>query len=810
MRRTVWRVQLAITASLMVLLMVLLAPPSWTAGATPDHQVDWSAELDLAFTRDQVQQAGWDADAAGLESALTSRVRARGANIQVSRQTGADGGRSYRFSLSGKGDMQLVKQVLYDDLEPLGGLLGGPASITLSGAVSAGESVAITLDSNVSTGYTWQVDPLDGHVLAATGEVSLASKARLLGAPMTQTIRVQAVGSGTATVSLSYRRPWMNSEPATRRVKLQASRLATLTDLGNPAPLKGVEPSGGHTAPAQLRVASEPLPASFDWRDSGKMPKVRDQGGCGSCWAFATAGSFEPALMINKGFTTVNSSEQFLISCNREGWGCNGGWWAHDYEGLKPGKNDTQAGAVAESAFPYVAGDASCGGPYPHPYALENWYYVGDMWGVPPADAIKAAIYNYGPVSSAICVGNAFSNYRGGVFSTNEKSVCGASDVNHGVVITGWNDADNTWVIRNSWGSGWGENGYMRIKRGISNVGYAANYVVVPAEPGTCYALTTSVSPDGSGSVTANPAPNCNNGTQYTAGTTVKLSATPTGNYSFMNWSGDASGTANPLTVSMDRDKSIVANFSKPVITVQEDALEASYGSWQGMTDGIASGGAYRVSQTPDETVTFKFTGTSIRWITRKGPDQGQAQVSIDGVNRGIVDLYSATTARFGKVYNGLPNGAHTIVVKVLGTKNAASTGNNVVIDGFAVGTTVTQEDALAVKYSTWAGVRNSYASGGAYRMSALAGTVASFTFEGTGAGWVTDKCPGCGQADVYIDGSYKETADLYAPTWQYQVAIRYDGLAPGVHTIEIRALGTKNPAATNTKVIVDAFQYTE
>jgi uncharacterized repeat protein (TIGR02543 family) len=263
--------------------------------------------------------------------------------------------------------------------------------------------------------------------------------------------------------------------------------------------------------------------------------------------------------MIKDNQTNPNLSEQYLLSCNTDGWNCiDGGWWAHDYHIWKIPPGESQAGAVLESGFPYVAWDALCSPPHDHPYRLTDWAYVGDGYSIPSANAIKQAIYNYGPVATAICAsGPVFQGYHDGIYATNESSYCdGGTD--HAIVLVGWNDTENTWILRNSWDSGWGESGYMRIARNVSNVGYAANYVIY--NNSQCYTLTTNVSPTGSGSVSRNAEPNCN-GTQYTAGTNVTLTANSNPGYIFSNWSGDASGSTNPKTVTMDGDKNVTANF---------------------------------------------------------------------------------------------------------------------------------------------------------------------------------------------------------------------------------------------------------
>jgi hypothetical protein len=265
--------------------------------------------------------------------------------------------------------------------------------------------------------------------------------------------------------------------------------------------------------------------------------------------------------MAVKNAGIVNLSEQYLVSCNLDGWGCGGGWWAHDYHVSKSGRRSNPPGAVLESDLPYAAADTSCNATYSHPYTLNSWHYVGNSYSVPSASAIKQAIYSFGPVAAAICVGSTFQGYRGGVSTGNDAAACGSDEVNHAIVLVGWNDADNTWILRNSWGTWWGESGYMRISRTSSNVGYAANYVVYQAAQPTCYSMNLASIPGTGGTVTPSLSPNCS-GSQYSSGTNVTLTATPASGKRFGQWGGDVSGTLNPITVNANGNKSIIANFS--------------------------------------------------------------------------------------------------------------------------------------------------------------------------------------------------------------------------------------------------------
>jgi C1A family cysteine protease len=224
-----------------------------------------------------------------------------------------------------------------------------------------------------------------------------------------------------------------------------------------------------------LGSSTQTLPSSWDWREKDGVTPIKNQGNCGSCWAFGTVGPLESQILI-KDHVTVDLSEQYLVSCNVYGWSCGGGWWAHDYHMDLDGQDKNSPGAVLNASDPYTASSSKCIGQYKHPYKVTNWAYVGSQSAVPSVEAIKHAIYTYGPISAAVYVGPKFQAYGGGIFNTNETG-----EINHAIVLVGWNDdlgKDNGyWILRNSWGVSWGEKGYMRIRYGVSQVGYSANFI---------------------------------------------------------------------------------------------------------------------------------------------------------------------------------------------------------------------------------------------------------------------------------------------------------------------------------------------
>jgi C1A family cysteine protease len=205
------------------------------------------------------------------------------------------------------------------------------------------------------------------------------------------------------------------------------------------------------------------LPTSWDWRDQGVVTVVQNQGSCGSCWAFGTIGSYESCVAVAGGGLD-DLSEEWLLDCNTLGYDCGGGWWGYP---------DMYNGVPLESCYPYVGSAGSCNTSCTKYHPMADWYYVGSSSSVPSATDIKNAMYEHGPLSVAVCVDSYFQSYSGGIFSHTSSGQC-----NHAVILVGWSDSGGYWIMKNSWGTGWGENGYMRIEWGANSIGYSASYGV--------------------------------------------------------------------------------------------------------------------------------------------------------------------------------------------------------------------------------------------------------------------------------------------------------------------------------------------
>jgi hypothetical protein len=226
---------------------------------------------------------------------------------------------------------------------------------------------------------------------------------------------------------------------------------------------------------------------------------------------------------------------------------------------------------------------------------------------------------------------------------------------------------------------------------------------------------------------------------------------------------------------------------------------------WRTMHHDDAYGHSYAVERSAGASVSFDFHGRKITWFTVTGPAQGKAQVAIDGRSRGSFDQYaSATHFKVARTFPGLSAGDHTITVTALGRRGSRSaTDHLVAVDAFEVAGDVIATPELG---ASWRTRRVSAASGGSLAESDLAGASVSFTFAGTGLDWITFRGPDQGRADVFIDGTLVKTVDGYAPQPTFGVVRSFTGLADGVHTIRIVALGTARRAASGSRVSIDRF----
>jgi C1A family cysteine protease len=216
----------------------------------------------------------------------------------------------------------------------------------------------------------------------------------------------------------------------------------------------GLEPRLNLEAEAPLFEA----PASLDWRNHGGnfVTSIRDQGSCGSCWAFAATAALEATTLIANQTPGVdlNLSEQVMVSCGNAG-SCGGGSIDSASNYIK------NTGLPLETCYPYTATNGACANAcaswQSSAYRISSWHYVATTQAT--VEGIKNALYNNGPLVTTMAVYQDFFSYRSGVYSYVSGSLAGY----HAVLIVGYDDPGQYFIVKNSWGTWWGEAGYFRI-----------------------------------------------------------------------------------------------------------------------------------------------------------------------------------------------------------------------------------------------------------------------------------------------------------------------------------------------------------
>lgn len=210
--------------------------------------------------------------------------------------------------------------------------------------------------------------------------------------------------------------------------------------------------TNSNSVPTFLELPQD-TPTNVDWRTEGVVTPVKNQGSCGSCWAFSTTGTLEGAYAItNKMLTSF--SEQYLVDCSTNGnYGCDGGEMTNALQYVQDN------GIPIESDYPYTAKDGKCKTGVKTIDKIKGWAQVP----AGSAAQLQAAVITQ-PLALGVEADTWF-NYSGGVFS---DPTCGGN-LDHGVLLVGYGVDSKTnqqyWLVKNSWGTSWGEKGYIRILR---------------------------------------------------------------------------------------------------------------------------------------------------------------------------------------------------------------------------------------------------------------------------------------------------------------------------------------------------------
>ncbi|XP_044192240.1 cathepsin S-like [Thunnus albacares] len=255
--------------------------------------------------------------------------------------------------------------------------------------------------------------------------------------------------------------------------ELAMNHLGDLTSKEITGTLTGtVVPSDLERGPSDISRVSTALPQSLDWRDKGLVTEVKMQGYCGSCWAFSAAGALEGQLKKTTG-VLKSLSAQNLVDCSLKygNNGCRGGFMTNGFQYVIDNK-----GIESDAAYPYVGTCGKC--KYNPLYRAAN---CSGYAFLPKGNefALKAALAEVGPISVAIDASRPkFGFYRHGVY---RDHTC-THYVNHGVLAVGYGTerGHDYWLVKNSWGVNYGDEGYIKMARNKRNQCGIALYACYP------------------------------------------------------------------------------------------------------------------------------------------------------------------------------------------------------------------------------------------------------------------------------------------------------------------------------------------
>jgi len=211
-------------------------------------------------------------------------------------------------------------------------------------------------------------------------------------------------------------------------------------------------------------------PDAWDWRDHGAVSPVKDQGGCGSCWAFSAIGNLE-GLYARKTQQIMTFSEQELVDCDTYDYGCGGGWMENAFKWI-----EENGGEENDTDYPYSSGTNKNSCQFDKSKAqitLKSHSMVSS-----DEEEIKEQLYTVGPLSVALNASSSLMGYTGGIINLDASS-CDPARLDHGVTLVGYGteDGQDFWILKNSWNTNWVEQGFFRMARGSGVCGVNTHVV---------------------------------------------------------------------------------------------------------------------------------------------------------------------------------------------------------------------------------------------------------------------------------------------------------------------------------------------
>jgi len=409
-------------------------------------------------------------------------------------------------------------------------------------------------------------------------------------------------------------------------------------------------------------------------------------------------------------------------------------------------------------------------------------------------------------------------NYVGYNYEASYPYVTQAAQETAGVVITYGGRLISTHFSGHSGGytsnSAWSDTGQVAYEPAKPDPWSLAAPPTNPA-----YGWTVTISP---ATLASNLAGSLNVGTITNVDVIARDTSDPTSHARTLRVTG-STGTA---TIAARTFRSLLGLRSTLILSVVKDGSLNRYeendtnlaydGTWTAASAGAASGGIHRYSDAAG-SCTVSFSGAYLAWLATKGPGYGKAKLTLDGVDQGTVDLYSAAAA-CDKVWETatLSSATHTLKIEWTGIKNASATDYNISVDAFDIAGNIVpapkpnlslfqQSDSHLLYAGTWTVASATAASGGSFRYTNATGSC-TVSFNGTYLAWLGKTSPSYGKAKLTLDGADKGTVDLYSASATYTKVWETGTLSAGNHTLTIAWTGQKNSSATGSNISVDAF----
>lgn len=380
------------------------------------------------------------------------------------------------------------------------------------------------------------------------------------------------------------------------------------------------------------------LAAQFDWRNyngHSYIGHIRDQGSCGSCYAFGAGAAAEGTYNWAKDSYDENCtdfSEAFIAFCLSDKYhgfdGCDGS--DYDYKELD---GLVDYGVCGETSYPYTDNEQECNSSSwdASRTTFKSWHRIecGDI------DAIKTAIMTYGAVDAAVLATAAFQAYSSDVYedanTACDETPCYYTETNHIIALVGWDDnppegGGGCWILRNSWGTDWGEDGYMRIRYTSAHVACEAAYLVYALAPTITTGTATSVT---CGSATLNGTVNPNN-----SSATYYFEYGKTTDYGSSTTSTDAGLGADNVSVSANIE-GLTANTTYHCRLRSENKFGVTYGADK----------TFNTPAAPPTVTTGTAASVGLNTVTLEGTVNPNHSSTNYHFEYGTTTAYGSTTA---------------------------------------------------------------------------------------------------------------------------------------------------------------------